>query len=33
MTDIQNRLTVLTWLLGTNMALTLIVAGKLFLTH
>ena len=29
---IENRLSVLTWMVGTNVALTLAIVGKLFLT-
>ena len=28
---IENRLSVLTWMVGTNVALTLAIVGKLFL--
>jgi hypothetical protein len=32
MSTIENRLSVLTWMVGTNVALTLAIVGKLFLT-
>jgi hypothetical protein len=32
MNAIESRLSVLTWMVGTNVALTLAVVGKLFLT-
>ena len=31
MNTIENRLSVLTWMVGTNVALTLAIVGKLFL--
>jgi hypothetical protein len=31
MNTIENRLSVLTWMVGTNVALTLAILGKLFL--
>jgi hypothetical protein len=31
MSTIENRLSVLTWMVGTNVALTLAIVGKLFL--
>jgi hypothetical protein len=32
MNTIENRLSVLTWMVGTNVALTLAIVGKLFLS-
>ena len=31
--EIKSTLRLLTWMMGTNIALNLAIAGKLFLTH